>query len=218
MEKIPRLHYLQNLKNKNTKKIMNFKKESGRDAKSNKLLFNQNITFSKGVTKIESLPIETVPEVAFFGRSNVGKSSLLNSITNKSKLAYTSKSPGRTRELNFFSLNKNSKTLINIVDMPGYGFAKASKGQIKEWTNLSDLYLKTRKNLRRVFLLMDDFAVSYQIVLTKTDKILKVENLAELVLKEVEKRKAIFPRVLVTSSKSKIGIGEIREEIISLIN
>ena len=214
---------------------MNFKKESGRDAKSNKLLFNQNITFSKGVTKIESLPIETVPEVAFFGRSNVGKSSLLNSITNKSKLAYTSKSPGRTRELNFFSLNKNSKTLINIVDMPGYGFAKASKGQIKEWTNLSDLYLKTRKNLRRVFLLidsrrkimpidneimnvMDDFAVSYQIVLTKTDKILKVENLAELVLKEVKKRKAIFPRVLVTSSKSKIGIGEIREEIISLIN
>ena len=214
---------------------MNFKKESGRDAKSNKLLFNQNITFSKGVTKIESLPIETVPEVAFFGRSNVGKSSLLNSITNKSKLAYTSKSPGRTRELNFFSLNKNSKTLINIVDMPGYGFAKASKGQIKEWTNLSDLYLKTRKNLRRVFLLidsrrkimpidneimdvMDDFAVSYQIVLTKTDKILKVENLAELVLKEVEKRKAIFPRVLVTSSKSKIGIGEIREEIVSLIN
>ena len=190
---------------------MNFKKESGRDAKSNKLLFNQNITFSKGVTKIESLPIETVPEVAFFGRSNVGKSSLLNSITNKSKLAYTSKSPGRTRELNFFSLNKNSKTLINIVDMPGYGFAKASKGQIKEWTNLSDLYLKTRKNLRRVFLLidsrrkimpidneimdvMDDFAVSYQIVLTKTDKILKVENLAELVLKEVEKRKAIFPK------------------------
>ena len=214
---------------------MNFKKESGHDAKSNKLLFNQNIIFSKGVTKIESLPIETVPEVAFFGRSNVGKSSLLNSITNKSKLAYTSKSPGRTRELNFFSLNKNSKTLINIVDMPGYGFAKASKGQIKEWTNLSDLYLKTRKNLRRVFLLidsrrkimpidneimdvMDDFAVSYQIVLTKTDKILKVENLAELVLKEVEKRKAIFPRVLVTSSKSKIGIGEIREEIISLIN
>ena len=214
---------------------MNFKKESGRDAKSNKLLFNQNITFSKGVTKIESLPIETVPEVAFFGRSNVGKSSLLNSITNKSKLAYTSKSPGRTRELNFFSLNKNSKTLINIVDMPGYGFAKASKGQIKEWTNLSDHYLKTRKNLRRVFLLidsrrkimpidneimdvMDDFAVSYQIVLTKTDKILKVENLAELVLKEVEKRKSIFPRVLVTSSKSKIGIGEIREEIISLIN
>ena len=214
---------------------MNFKKESGRDAKSNKLLFNQNITFSKGVTKIESLPIETVPEVAFFGRSNVGKSSLLNSITNKSKLAYTSKSPGRTRELNFFSLNKNSKTLINIVDMPGYGFAKASKGQIKEWTNLSDLYLKTRKNLRRVFLLidsrrkimpidneimdvMDDFAVSYQIVLTKTDKILKVENLAELVLKEVKKRKAIFTKILITSSKSKFGIDDIREEIASLIN
>ena len=149
--------------------------------------------------------------------------------------AYTSKNPGRTRELNFFSLSKNSKTLINIVDMPGYGFAKASKDQIKKWTKLSDSYLKTRKNLRRVFLLidsrrnimsidneimdiMDDYAVSYQIVLTKADKILKVENLAELVLKEVEKRKAIFPKILITSSKSKFGIDDIREEIASLIN
>ena len=119
--------------------------------------------------------------------------------------------------------------------MPGYGFAKASKDQIKKWTKLSDSYLKTRKNLRRVFLLidsrrnimsidneimdiMDDYAVSYQIVLTKADKILKVENLAELVLKEVEKRKAIFPKILITSSKSKFGIDDIREEIASLIN
>ena len=198
-------------------------------------MFKQNITFSLGVTQIKDLPEETSAEVAFFGRSNVGKSSLLNSITNKNKLAYTSKNPGRTRELNFFSLSQNSKTLINIVDMPGYGFAKASKDQIKKWTNLSDSYLKTRKNLRRVFLLidsrrkimpidneimdaMDDHAVSYQIVLTKADKILKVENLAELVLKEVEKRKAIFPKILITSSKSKFGIDDIRKEIVSLIN
>jgi len=214
---------------------MTVRKETGGDAKSKKLLFNQNITFSLGVTQIENLPEEDVAEVAFFGRSNVGKSSLLNSITNKNKLAYTSKNPGRTRELNFFSLRQNSKTLINIVDMPGYGFAKASKDQIKKWTNLSDSYLKTRKNLRRVFLLidsrrkimpidneimdiMDDHAVSYQIVLTKADKILKVENLAELVLKEVEKRKAIFPKILITSSKSKFGIDDIRKEIVSLIN
>ena len=167
---------------------MNFKKESGRDAKSNKLLFNQNITFSKGVTKIESLPIETVPEVAFFGRSNVGKSSLLNSITNKSKLAYTSKSPGRTRELNFFSLNKNSKTLINIVDMPGYGFAKASKGQIKGWTNLSDLYLKTRKNLRRVFLLIDS---RRKIMPIDNETVKKVAKLAKIKISETEETKLI---------------------------
>ena len=214
---------------------MAVRKETGNDAKSKKILFKQNITFSLGVTRIEDLPKETSAEVAFFGRSNVGKSSLLNSITDKNKLAYTSKNPGRTRELNFFSLNKNSKTLINIVDMPGYGFAKASKDQIRKWTKLSDSYLKTRKNLRRVFLLidsrrnimpvdneimdaMDDYAVSYQIVLTKADKILKVENLAELVLKEVEKRKAIFPKILITSSKSKFGIDDIREEIASLIN
>ena len=165
----------------------------------------------------------------------MGKSSLLNSITNKNKLAYTSKNPGRTRELNFFSISNNSKSLINIVDMPGYGYAKASKKEIDKWTNLSDLYLKSRNNLRRVFLLidsrrkimpidnevmdvLDNFAVSYQIVLTKADKILEVENHAKLVLKEVEKRKAIFPKILITSSKNKSGVDEIREEIANLLN
>ena len=153
----------------------------------------------------------------------------------KNKLAYTSKNPGRTRELNFFSISNNSKSLINIVDMPGYGYAKASKKEIDKWTNLSDLYFKTRNNLRRVFLLidsrrkimpidnevmdvLDNFAVSYQIVLTKADKILEVENHAKLVLKEVEKRKAIFPKILITSSKNKSGVDEIREEIANLLN
>ena len=115
------------------------------------------------------------------------------------------------------------------------GIAKASKEQIKKWTKLSDNYLKSRKNLRRVFLLidarrsimpididimdiMDDNAVSYQIVLTKIDKILEVENLTELVLKEIEKRKAVFPNILITSSKKKYGVNEIKEEIISLID
>ena len=88
---------------------MTVRKETGNDAKSKKIFFKQNITFSQGVTRIEDLPKETSAEVAFFGRSNVGKSSLLNSITDKNKLAYTSKNPGRTRELNFFSLSKNSK-------------------------------------------------------------------------------------------------------------
>ena len=129
----------------------------------------------------------------------------------------------------------NSKSLIIIVDMPGYGYAKARKKEIDKWTNLSDLYLKSRNNLRRVFLLidsrrkimpidnevmdvLDNFAVSYQIVLTKADKILEVENQAKLVLKEVEKRKAIFPKILITSSKNKSGVDEIREEIANLLN
>ena len=119
--------------------------------------------------------------------------------------------------------------------MPGYGYAKASKKEIDKWTNLSDLYLKSRNNLRRVFLLidsrrkimpidnevmdvLDNFAVSYQIVLTKADKILEVENQAKLVLKEVEKRKAIFPKILITSSKNKSGVDEIREENANLLN
>ena len=214
---------------------MKTESEIGNNNDFRKSLFNNSVSFLLGVAQIQDLPEDFIPEVAFFGRSNVGKSSLLNSITNKNKLAFTSKSPGRTRELNFFSLKHNNKTLINIVDMPGYGFAKASKEQIKKWTKLSDNYLKSRKNLRRVFLLidarrgimpvdinimdiMDDYAVSYQIVLTKIDKILEVENLTELVLKEIEKRKAVFPNILITSSKKKYGVNEIKEEIISLID
>ena len=214
---------------------MKTESEIGNNNDFRKSLFNNSVSFLLGVAQIQDLPEDFIPEVAFFGRSNVGKSSLLNSITNKNKLAFTSKSPGRTRELNFFSFKHNNKTLINIVDMPGYGFAKASKEQIKKWTKLSDNYLKSRKNLRRVFLLidarrsimpididimdiMDDNAVSYQIVLTKIDKILEVENLTELVLKEIEKRKAVFPNILITSSKKKYGVNEIKKEIISLID
>ena len=214
---------------------MIMEKKTGNIKYSGKWLFDQDIIFRLGVTQLEDLPAGSLPEVAFFGRSNVGKSSLLNAITNKNKLAYTSKNPGRTRELNFFSISNNSKALINIVDMPGYGYAKAPKKEIEKWTKLSDLYLKSRNNLRRVFLLidsrrkimpidnqvmdvLDNFAVSYQIILTKADKILKVENQAKLVLKEVEKRKAIFPKILITSSKSKSGVDKIRQEIANLLN
>ncbi len=118
--------------------------------------------------------------------------------------------------------------------MPGYGYAKASKEKIKQWTLLSDDYIKNRNNLRRVFLLidsrrnimpidneimdtLDNYAVSYQIVLTKSDKILEVENQSELVLKEVEKRKAIYPKILITSSKSNYGMQEIKQEIANII-
>ncbi|MEE3294828.1 MAG: ribosome biogenesis GTP-binding protein YihA/YsxC [Pseudomonadota bacterium] len=196
-------------------------------------LFNQNINFELGVTSVEKLPENEIPEIAFFGRSNVGKSSLLNAITKKSKLAYTSKNPGRTQELNYFSIS-NDGTILNIVDMPGYGFAKASKDKIRKWSNLSKYYLKNRKNLRRVFLLvdsrrnikpvdeeimnvMDKFAVSYQIVLTKIDKTKDVDNQIKIVLNKVKKRKAINPNVIATSSKEKLGIEDVKSQIASLI-
>ena len=148
--------------------------------------FFENCSFVKGVANIEGLEISDVPEIAFLGRSNVGKSTLLNAITKRSKLAHTSKTPGRTQELNFFSIIID-RPVMSIVDMPGYGFAKASKKKIKEWTDLSKFYLQNRPNLRRVFLLidsrhniknsdkeimnmLDECAVSYQIVLTKIDK------------------------------------------------
>ena len=196
-------------------------------------LFNQNINFELGVTSVEKLPENEIPEIAFFGRSNVGKSSLLNAITKKSKLAYTSKNPGRTQELNYFSIS-NDETILNIVDMPGYGFAKASKDKIRKWNNLSKYYLKNRKNLRRVFLLvdsrrnikpvdeeimnvMDKFAVSYQIVLTKIDKTKDVDNQIKIVLNKVKKRRAIYPNVIATSSKEKLGIEDVKSQIASLI-
>ncbi len=163
----------------------------------------------------------------------MGKSSLLNAITKKSKLAYTSKNPGRTQELNYFSIS-NDETILNIVDMPGYGFAKASKDKIRKWNNLSKFYLKNRKNLRRVFLLvdsrrnikpvdeeimnvMDEFAVSYQIVLTKIDKTKDVDNQIKIVLNKVKKRRAIYPSVIATSSKVKLGIEDVKSQIASLI-
>ena len=196
-------------------------------------LFNQKINFELGVTSVEKLPENEIPEIAFFGRSNVGKSSLLNAITKKSKLAYTSKNPGRTQELNYFSIS-NDGTILNIVDMPGYGFAKASKDKIRKWNNLSKYYLKNRKNLRRVFLLvdsrrnikpvdeeimnvMDEFAVSYQIVLTKIDKTKDVDNQIKIVLNKVKKRRAIYPNVIATSSKEKLGIEDVKSQIASLI-
>ena len=122
--------------------------------KNKKDLFSNRCNFIKGVAAIDGLEHSIIPEVAFLGRSNVGKSSLLNAITKRSKLAHTSKTPGRTQELNFFSFGEDMP-MMTIVDMPGYGFAKASKSKIAEWTELSRYYLQNRSNLRRVFLLID---------------------------------------------------------------
>jgi GTP-binding protein len=198
-----------------------------------KALFKGPCTFIKGVVAIDGLPREGKPEVAFAGRSNVGKSSLINALTGRKSLARVSVTPGRTRELNFFTLGKNGQLLL--VDMPGYGYARASKAEVKGWTQLIRDYVKGRRELKRVFLLidarhglkesdretmtlMDEAAVSYQGVLTKSDKP-KAAELATVEAKvaaELAKRPAAFPQLIVTSARTGAGIPELRAAIAAL--
>jgi GTP-binding protein len=193
-------------------------------------LFKGPCTFVKGVVKIDGLPQDGRPEVAFAGRSNVGKSSLINALTGRTSLARVSVTPGRTRELNFFTLGKDAA--LYLVDMPGYGYARASKSEIKGWTRLIRDYLKGRRELKRVFLLidarhgikpndeetmtaMDEVAVSYQVVLTKADK----PKAAELgatkakVAEKLAKHPAAYPQVLTTSARTGSGIPELRAAV-----
>ncbi len=193
-----------------------------------RVLFAQPVAFLMGAAAIEQLPPADLPEVAFAGRSNVGKSSVINALVNQKYLARASNEPGRTREVNFFVLNE----LLRLVDLPGYGFARASKTSTAKFQNLGRDYLRGRPNLKRVYLLIDArhglktvdaeamdaldlAAVSYQIVLTKADKI-KPAELDEVVAKTIKgiaKRPAAFPRVLATSSAKGTGIPELRAEI-----
>ena len=190
--------------------------------------------FIRGVPSLKFLPPEGPPEVAFAGRSNVGKSSLINAIVCKKGLARTSNTPGRTQELNFFvpsgySGEPGDMPPLAIVDMPGYGFAQAPKTQVDQWTRLVFDYLRGRVTLKRVYLLIDSrhgikkndedvmdlldkAAVSYQVVLTKIDKIKEAgvpAMLAEAAGK-IKKRPAAFPEMLATSSEKNIGIEELR--------
>jgi len=203
--------------------------------KNKKDLFSNRCDFIKGVAAIDGLEHSIIPEVAFLGRSNVGKSSLLNAITKRSKLAHTSKTPGRTQELNFFSFGEDIP-MMTIVDMPGYGFAKASKSKIAEWTELSRYYLQNRSNLRRVFLLIDarhdikpsdeeimsmldsNCAVSYQIVLTKIDKIKDRDKKISKTLESVKSHVAVHPVIYSTSSHKETGLEDLRNEISSLVD
>jgi GTP-binding protein len=202
--------------------------------KNKKDLFSNRCNFIKGVASIEGLEHSIIPEVAFLGRSNVGKSSLLNAITKRSKLAHTSKTPGRTQELNFFSFGEDMP-MMTIVDMPGYGFAKASKSKIAEWTELSRYYLQNRSNLRRVFLLidarhdikpsdeeimsmLDNCAVSYQIILTKIDKIKDRDKKISKTLDSVKSHVAVHPVIYSTSSLKETGLEDLRNEISSLVD
>jgi GTP-binding protein len=198
-------------------------------------LFKAPCTFVKGVVKIADLPHSGTPEIAFAGRSNVGKSSLINALTGRTSLARVSVTPGRTRELNFFTLGKDHA--LYLVDMPGYGYAKASKSAVKGWTRLIGDYLKGRRELKRVFLLidarhgikpndretmtlLDEAAVSYQAVLTKADKpkASELEAVTAKVKAELAKRPAAFPQVLVTSARMGEGVKELRAAVAQLAN
>jgi GTP-binding protein len=193
-------------------------------------LFKGSCTFVKGVVKIDGLPQDGKPEVAFAGRSNVGKSSLINALTGRTSLARVSVTPGRTRELNFFTLGKDAA--LYLVDMPGYGYARASKSEIKGWTRLIRDYLKGRRELKRVFLLidarhgikpndeetmtaMDEAAVSYQVVLTKADKpkASELEATKAKVAEKLAKHPAAYPQVLTTSARMGSGIPELRAAV-----
>jgi GTP-binding protein len=181
-----------------------------------------------GAAALEGLPEPDLPEVAFAGRSNVGKSSLINALVGRNRLARASTEPGRTREINFFRLDGR----LRLVDLPGYGFAKASRGTVRRFQDLGRAYLRGRPNLRRVYLLidarhglkapdgealdaLDKAAVSYQIVLTKADKLKQGEALATVdeTLVAVSKRPAAFPRVLATSAETGEGLARLRSEI-----
>ena len=193
-----------------------------------RVLFAHPVAFLMGAAKIEQLPEPDLPEVAFAGRSNVGKSSLINALVGQKHLARASNEPGRTREVNFFVLDER----IRLVDLPGYGFAKASKDAVKKFQNLGRSYLRGRPNLKRVYLLidarhglksvdaealdaLDQSAVSYQIVLTKADKLKpgQVEDVVDKTVKTVSRRPAAFPRVLATSAEKGGGMPELRAEI-----
>jgi GTP-binding protein len=203
------------------------------DIARGKALFKGPCTFVKGVVQIEDLPQDGRPEVAFAGRSNVGKSSLINALTGRTSLARVSVTPGRTRELNFFALGKDEA--LTLVDMPGYGYARAPKAQVKGWTRLVRDYLRGRRGLKRVFLLidarhgikpndrqimklMDEAAVSYHAVLTKADKpkATELESVVAKVAGELAKHPAAYPQILVTSARAGLGIPELRAAVAGL--
>jgi GTP-binding protein len=195
-----------------------------------KELFGSDCKFIAGAASAEQIPDNFMPEVAFVGRSNVGKSSLINAIVGQKDCARVSKFPGRTQQINFFSLLDK----ISLVDLPGYGYAAISKKMRKTWDDLILSYITGRQNLRRIFLLidsrhgikkndeevmwiLDDSAVPYQIVLTKIDKIANVSDIKQQILSQTTNHAAAHPLVIATSSEKSIGINELRVEIANFI-
>lgn len=195
-----------------------------------RILFARQASFLMGAVSIDGLPTADLPEVAFAGRSNVGKSSLINGLVGHKHLARASNEPGRTRELNFFVLDDK----LRLVDLPGYGWARAAKTEVKKFQNLGRDFLRGRPNLKRAYLLIDSrhglkevdkepmdafdkAAVSYQIILTKADKMKpsEVEAMRRKTEAAIAKRPAAFPRVLATSSEKGDGLAELRAEIMT---
>jgi len=193
-----------------------------------KWLFAQECQFLRGVQTLTDLIEFSQPEVSFIGRSNVGKSSLLNALTGRTTLARTSHTPGRTQQLNFFSLGNR----LILVDMPGYGYAQASKKSIAQWNELIHLYFQGRPTLERVYLLidgrhglknndlemmelLDTTAVSYRVVVTKVDKISSSqrEEIKGNLENKIKGHAAAFPKICLTSSEAKEGIAELRADI-----
>ena len=194
-----------------------------------RISFARPAVFLLGCAAVAQLPPPDLPEVAFAGRSNVGKSSLLNALTGRRDLARVSSEPGRTREVNLFLVDGR----LRLADLPGYGFARVAKREAKTFQNLGRAYLRARPNLKRVYLLidgrhglkasddealdaLDGAAVSYQVVLTKTDKLKpgEAERQAAATLARISKRPAAFPRVAVTSSETGTGIPDLRAEVL----
>ena len=194
-------------------------------------LFSGPIEFVKSAPELKFLPDPDVPEIAFAGRSNVGKSSLLNALTNRKGLARTSNTPGRTQELNIFDVG--SPVQIRLIDMPGYGFADAPRDMIRRWRFLVNDYLRGRAVLKRALVLvdsrhglkeldrevmtmLDDAAVSYHLVLTKGDKVKPsaLGSLYETTIVEARKHPAAHPSIFTTSSETGSGIAELRTAIL----
>lgn len=195
-------------------------------------LFSRPARFLLSVADLSQLPVNDKKEIAFVGRSNVGKSTLINALFNNKNMARTSSTPGRTQQLNFFELDNS----LYLVDLPGYGYAKAPTAEAKKWQDMIFVYLKGRANLQRVFLLvdcrhglkkvdtdimsmLDQAAVPYQIVFTKADKIsykelVKVMNEAQISLKI---HPAGYPRILAVSAEKQQGVENVRAEIAGLL-
>jgi GTP-binding protein len=203
-----------------------------------RLLFAGPCDFFFASASSNDLPSPGAPEIAFAGRSNVGKSSLLNALTNRKSLARVSNTPGRTQQLNFFSLSKNTgDERIRLVDMPGYGYAAVGKEKIANWSKLMRDYLRGRAELARVYVLidgrrgvkppdeemldlLDQSAVSYQVILTKYDELTTIDRnrVVEATMMALAKRPAAYPEIIFTSSQSGEGIGVLRESIARLLN
>ena len=206
---------------------------SEEEIEAGRRLFTLAWDFARGTPDLEHLPPDDRPEIAFAGRSNVGKSSLINAVVGHKKMARASNTPGRTQELNFFTLPSDA---LYLVDMPGYGFAEAPKHIIKRWNGVLRGYLAGRRSLLRVFVLidarhglksgddeimalLDTAAVSYQIILTKADKISRtaLEKVVAETSAALSKHPAAYPELIATSAEKGLGIDELRAAIASLI-